>query len=435
MNKKLPLIIALFFFISFFSTLKVHAETATFGASEDATYPQSGGDPLDPMMEVGYYRTYSGPEYTNSYIKFDFPGIPEDATINKAIMTLTARSFNIYDSPPISGVNLRVYRVVDDWSEQDFIDDVLFRPYTTGAGTKQFFNYFDDPISEFKIDITNYVQGWVEETIDNYGLKISGESADIAYYINFYAKDTNSYTFRPSLYVEYETADYSSNDDGSDPAPVADDQDDETLEIKDITLEWVTDSTAKITWKTNEGAYCYLEYGENTEYGKAANAYSQDNNHEVTLYGLVPNTTYNYQVVAEGGSDNTDTSENKTFTTSPPEEMTGIAPPWLDHSAPPPSIIYTQTQPSEKLPITGSTSPSQKDPLNKMFESSPTAETTTSEARSSIYKQISQAFKIMFYVASAVTVFVLGLALGSWIKTKKKDEKEEEDSKKLEEEK
>jgi sugar lactone lactonase YvrE len=72
---------------------------------------------------------------------------------------------------------------------------------------------------------------------------------------------------------------------------------------------------ATITWTTNVGADSSVSYGTSTTY-TASSTYSSTyvTSHSVSLSGLTPSTTYDYQVVSSNGS--VATSSNQTFTTT-----------------------------------------------------------------------------------------------------------------------
>ncbi|MEE9444578.1 MAG: fibronectin type III domain-containing protein, partial [Cocleimonas sp.] len=85
--------------------------------------------------------------------------------------------------------------------------------------------------------------------------------------------------------------------------------------ISDIQVA-VTNSTATITWKTNENSDSVVNYGLNNGYGLNVNNSSQKITHSITMTGLSSNTTYHYQVKSADNSNNTVSSEDKVFTTT-----------------------------------------------------------------------------------------------------------------------
>src|SRR5262249_55359993 len=80
-------------------------------------------------------------------------------------------------------------------------------------------------------------------------------------------------------------------------------------------------TTASILWVTDQSATSQVNYGLTTAYGLQTTVNTtMTPYHAVGLTGLVPGTTYNYQVVSTNASGGTSTSANFTFQT------TGIAP-------------------------------------------------------------------------------------------------------------
>ena len=81
----------------------------------------------------------------------------------------------------------------------------------------------------------------------------------------------------------------------------------------------VDDTTATITWKTNENAKSQVRYGLVTgnEFPSSF-TYAFSNDHSIFLSGLSPNTTYRYQLISKDASGNVMTStEDFSFKTDP----------------------------------------------------------------------------------------------------------------------
>ena len=79
----------------------------------------------------------------------------------------------------------------------------------------------------------------------------------------------------------------------------------------------VTETTAILTWVTDEPTTSTVNYGENTTYSDTDNT---DNvlvtNHSITLSNLTPETEYHFEVISSDGADNSATSADQSFTTS-----------------------------------------------------------------------------------------------------------------------
>jgi peroxiredoxin len=89
--------------------------------------------------------------------------------------------------------------------------------------------------------------------------------------------------------------------------------------ISGVNISNITESSAIITWTTNEPATSQVNYGETETYGSST---TPDTNlttsHTVTLTGLDDGTTYNFQVISKDSSGNEATSTtNQTFETKP----------------------------------------------------------------------------------------------------------------------
>src|SRR6185437_1088821 len=75
---------------------------------------------------------------------------------------------------------------------------------------------------------------------------------------------------------------------------------------------------ATITWSTDKAADQQVDYGTTTSYGQSSTLNSSlTTSHSVTLSGLNPATTYDYQVKSRDNAGNLTTSGNFTFVTTP----------------------------------------------------------------------------------------------------------------------
>jgi len=75
------------------------------------------------------------------------------------------------------------------------------------------------------------------------------------------------------------------------------------------------DTTAVITWSTNESSISWVLYGTSTDYGSEEKTTSYLTSHSITLSGLTAETTYHYQVKSKDSAGNIGTYTDKTFTT------------------------------------------------------------------------------------------------------------------------
>jgi phosphodiesterase/alkaline phosphatase D-like protein len=87
--------------------------------------------------------------------------------------------------------------------------------------------------------------------------------------------------------------------------------------ISAVSASVTGETTATITWTTNEPATSEVEYGTSTP-GYGSTTYLDTNlvtSHSMDLTGLTSNTTYHYMVKSRDASTNWDYSEDYTFTT------------------------------------------------------------------------------------------------------------------------
>jgi peroxiredoxin len=89
--------------------------------------------------------------------------------------------------------------------------------------------------------------------------------------------------------------------------------------ISGVNVSNITESSAIITWTTNEPATGQVQYGKTETYGSSTLLDTKlTTSHTVTLTGLDDGTTYNFQVISKDSSGNEATfAENQPFTTKP----------------------------------------------------------------------------------------------------------------------
>lgn len=102
-------------------------------------------------------------------------------------------------------------------------------------------------------------------------------------------------------------------------------EDDLTPPVLSSILVNPAETTAAVSWTTDESADSVVEYGLTDTYGSTASSASLTAAHSLALSGLTAGTTYHYRVSSTDASDNTATSDDATFTTDPegstPEEV------------------------------------------------------------------------------------------------------------------
>lgn len=100
--------------------------------------------------------------------------------------------------------------------------------------------------------------------------------------------------------------------------------------ISDISST-TTETTATITWKTDENSDSKVEYGKTTSYGMQSSNTEMVTSHSIQLTGLESGTTYHYKVTSSDAANNKGDSADATFTTNviqdtnPPVAPSGLA--------------------------------------------------------------------------------------------------------------
>ena len=76
-----------------------------------------------------------------------------------------------------------------------------------------------------------------------------------------------------------------------------------------------TDTTATITWTTDEPSTSILNYGTNAYYGNELSLDSLNTSQSFSLTGLNPSTSYHFKITSFDSSDNSTSSDDYSFTT------------------------------------------------------------------------------------------------------------------------
>jgi hypothetical protein len=87
------------------------------------------------------------------------------------------------------------------------------------------------------------------------------------------------------------------------------------LVIKNVSTSSETDTSAVITWTTNEPGSSQVDYGTTIEYGLTATSDELTTAHSITLSGLEPNTAYHYRVKSKDEAGNEASSTDNTLFT------------------------------------------------------------------------------------------------------------------------
>lgn len=94
--------------------------------------------------------------------------------------------------------------------------------------------------------------------------------------------------------------------------------------ISSIQAAQLTTTSESITWQTDVVSNSQVQYGLTTSYGSTTTLDSNMvNSHAVVLSGLTPKTVYHYRVIS-GNADGTSVSDDQTFTSLGPPEISGV---------------------------------------------------------------------------------------------------------------
>jgi hypothetical protein len=119
-------------------------------------------------------------------------------------------------------------------------------------------------------------------------------------------------------------------------------------EITNVQAVNITDTSAIITWNTDEPANSLVEYGTSTSYGSSLTSAGYVTTHGLILTGLTEGTTYHFRVTSADAANNTTVTTDYVFTTTidttPPANATlsatagdGVA--YLNWTLPPDSDL------------------------------------------------------------------------------------------------
>ena len=118
-----------------------------------------------------------------------------------------------------------------------------------------------------------------------------------------------------NVLVDYFTVDGLPPDTGADTTPPV---------ISNVQVT-VTNTTATITWDTDELSDSTVNYGLDSSYGQTEGGVTLVTSHSITLSGLTAGTVYNYQVTSGDSAGNVASSSNLTFTTT---DISGLLAYW-----------------------------------------------------------------------------------------------------------
>jgi hypothetical protein len=127
--------------------------------------------------------------------------------------------------------------------------------------------------------------------------------------------------------------------------------------ISNVLVSSISNTSATITWTTDQASSSLVNYGTTTGYGSASTLDpTLVTSHTVTLSGLTSGTTYDFDVVSANAGAMSATSGNATFSTlstSSPPVITNVATTNLTSTSV--TVTWTTDQPSSSLVNYGTT--------------------------------------------------------------------------------
>ena len=148
-------------------------------------------------------------------------------------------------------------------------------------------------------DVTITTTELQETLVTNHSVSLSGLQPNTTYQYTVISRDAagNEATFKEELITAAK----------ADETPPA---------ISGVSVSQITESSAIITWNTNETATSQANYGKTETYGSTTTLDSNlTTSHSVTLTGLDDGTTYYFQAISKDSNGNVATSANQTFET------------------------------------------------------------------------------------------------------------------------
>ena len=282
--KNVFIVISLLFLLSI--PYKVYAQdeiTVSISPSHDATVE------FDSESKLGWESKLvieNNDTQKAFLIKFDLGSLLENAQISSAIFSLTQQSGEG------ASISLKAYKITSPWDEGT-VTGVTKPSYDTSLTFGDMTIDTSSGKKTFPQDLSDLISWWISNPDQNYGLALIMDKAD-TYTHTFGSRESSN---PPQLSVTYTLPDTE--------GPV----------ISDIGVTKITTSTATITWKSNEAATSYVEYGTDTNYGRMTGNSDLTTDHTVILDSLLSETTYHIKVKSSDEYDNETVSSDKTFMT------------------------------------------------------------------------------------------------------------------------
>ena len=165
---------------------------------------------------------------------------------------------------------------------------------------------------------TSYASGTVSNSsyVTNHSLDLSGLSPNTTYHFRVRSSDTSG-NLATSGDFTFTTAALGGG--GGDLVPPV---------ISNIQVSNITDTTALVTWDTDEQGSSLVTYGTTTAYGSTVSSGGLVTSHAVQLTGLTPGTAYHFFVTSVDAANNSANSADGQFVTmpdgTPPANVSGF---------------------------------------------------------------------------------------------------------------
>lgn len=248
------------------------ADWVSIPAEQDADVMDERHRIDTPEGESDTIIIYKIPGFHVGYglIKFSLSSIPNGSTITLAKLKL----FNVNTAASTQNfATIKIGRITQSWSENTVTYNNRPSFVDTGVSTS-----VGRQNAYYEWDVTQVVKDWKSNRFSNYGFFLSGPSFDTSYQKFFESKEGESGK-RPQLYVEYTPRDTK--------GPV----------ITEVNHSAITQTSAKITWKTDESSSSIVLFGTSqTQPNLTAGQRDRVRTHTVILSSLQPDTTYYYRV-------------------------------------------------------------------------------------------------------------------------------------------
>lgn len=280
--------LALFSFFTIFTPLMYAAEDikeVKLAVTDDTYITQSSPDAINGNKTSLSVKAYPG-DNRLILLKFSTANVPKGSNIGSATLLLTSYSCTGESESP----GLVLSLASDDWNEETARWNGRPR---IGTDIKMI-----DPAPQIKSwNVTQTVNKWVQGTAENNGFILALQGAPYA--CSFYSKEKTSDSI--NLIVRFIPPDTTK--------PV----------ISQIGVENITNTSAKIKWKTNEDADGYVDYFYPSGVGIPPIQNTGSNHldiiHSVTLENLSAGKKYSFRVRSKDIARNEAISSYSTFTT------------------------------------------------------------------------------------------------------------------------